>query len=183
MLKTDITFAFELEKPNSGNLFAVLFWILLRQVPHNWPVFPYAVCQHNLIQSSSKNSSVLRTWVALSRCCKNLWILFFFAQRVRGKRGRVAYGKMIFFGVMKCQGKVYMENVPDCSKITLRAITRWHAAPNTIIYSIGWRGYAWLIHISFVISTSGFIMETTSFIVANDILMISNLSEVLQKGV
>ena len=41
---------------------------------------------------------------------------YFGAHRVRGKRGRGAYGKTIVFGLLKRQGKVYTEIVPDCSK-------------------------------------------------------------------
>ena len=47
---------------------------------------------------------------------------FFGARRVKGKRGRGAYGKTIVFGVFKRSGKVYTEIVPDCSKATLQAI-------------------------------------------------------------
>lgn len=53
---------------------------------------------------------------------------YFGAQRVRGKRGRSAYGKAIVFGVLKRQGKVYAEIVPDCSKATLQTLSEvvWH---------------------------------------------------------
>ncbi|TYP80295.1 ISXO2 transposase-like protein [Nitrosomonas communis] len=67
---------------------------------------------------------------------------YFGAQRVRGKRGRGAYGKTIVFGVLKRQGKVYTEIVPDCSKATLQAIIRGHVAPDTVIHPIEWM--AWL---------------------------------------
>lgn len=74
---------------------------------------------------------------------------YFGAQRVRGKRGRGAYGKTIVFGVLKRQGKVYTEIVPDCSKATLQAIIRGHVAPDAIIHSDGWRGYDGLVDIGF----------------------------------
>jgi len=38
---------------------------------------------------------------------------FFGPRRVKGKRGRGAYGKTIVFGVFKRNGKVYTEIVPD----------------------------------------------------------------------
>lgn len=66
---------------------------------------------------------------------------YFGAHRVRGKRGRGAYGKTIVFGLLKRQGKVYTEIVPDCSKATLQGIIRGHVEPATIIHSDGWRGY------------------------------------------
>ena len=38
---------------------------------------------------------------------------FFGSRRVKGKRGRGAYGKTIVFGVFKRNGKVYTEIVPE----------------------------------------------------------------------
>jgi len=49
---------------------------------------------------------------------------YFGARRIKGKRGRGAYGKTIVFGVFKRNGKVYTEIVPDCSKATLQAVIR-----------------------------------------------------------
>ena len=74
---------------------------------------------------------------------------YFGAQRVRGKRGRGAYGKTIVFGLLKRQGKVYTEIVPDCSKVTLQAIIRGRVAADTVIHSDGWRGYDGLVDIGF----------------------------------
>ena len=47
---------------------------------------------------------------------------WFGARRVKGKRGRGAYGKTIVFGIFKRDGMVYTEIVPDCSKKTLKAL-------------------------------------------------------------
>jgi len=74
---------------------------------------------------------------------------YFGARRVRGKRGRGAYGKTIVFGLLKRQGKVYTEIVPDCSKATLQGIIRGNVEPATIIHSDGWRGYDGLVDIGF----------------------------------
>ena len=74
---------------------------------------------------------------------------YFGAHRVRGKRGRGAYGKTIVFGLLKRQGKVYTEIVPDCSKATLQGIIRGHVEPSTVIHSDGWRGYDGLVDIGF----------------------------------
>ena len=71
------------------------------------------------------------------------------ARRVRGKRGRGAYGKTIVFGVLKREGKVYTEIVPDCSKPTLQGIIRGHVEVSTVIHSDGWRGYDGLVDIGF----------------------------------
>ena len=74
---------------------------------------------------------------------------YFGARRVRGKRGRGAYGKTIVFGLLKRDGKVYTEIVPDCTKATLQAVIRGHVAPDTAIHSDGWRGYDGLVDIGF----------------------------------
>jgi len=74
---------------------------------------------------------------------------FFGARRIKGKRGRGAYGKTIVFGVFKRNGKVYSEIVPDCSKATLQAIIRGKVEPESIIYSDGWRGYNGLVDVGY----------------------------------
>jgi hypothetical protein len=62
---------------------------------------------------------------------------YFGARRVRGKRGRGASGKTPVFGLLKRNGKVYTEIVPDCSKDMLQAIIRGRIAPETVIHSDG----------------------------------------------
>lgn len=74
---------------------------------------------------------------------------YFGARRIKGKRGRGAYGKTIVFGVFKRNGKVYTEIVPDCSKATLQAIIRGKVNPESIIYSDGWRGYNGLVDVGY----------------------------------
>ncbi len=74
---------------------------------------------------------------------------YFGARRVRGKRGRGASGKTPVFGLLKRNGKVYTEVVPDCSKATLQAIIRGRVALETIIHSDGWRGYDGLVDVGY----------------------------------
>ncbi len=74
---------------------------------------------------------------------------YFGARRVRGKRGRGASGKTIVFGLLKRDGKVYSEIVPDCKKATLQAIIRGRVAPETVIHSDGWRGYDGLVDVGY----------------------------------
>jgi len=57
---------------------------------------------------------------------------YFGAHRVRGKRGRGAYGKTIVFGLLKRHGKVYTEIVPDCSRATLQGIIRGRVEPHAV---------------------------------------------------
>jgi transposase-like protein len=74
---------------------------------------------------------------------------YFGARRVRGKRGRGAGGKTIVFGLLKREGRVYTEIVPDCKKVTLQAIIRGRAAPEAVINSDGWRGYDGLVDVGY----------------------------------
>lgn len=74
---------------------------------------------------------------------------FFGAKRVKGKRGRGAYGKTIVFGLLKRGGKVFTEIVPDCSKDTLQAIIRGKVSPETVVHSDKWRGYNGLVDVGY----------------------------------
>src|SRR5215203_465572 len=74
---------------------------------------------------------------------------YFGARRVRGKRGRGAGGKTIVFGLLKREGRVYTEIVPDCKKVTLQAIIRGRVSPEAVIHSDGWRGYDGLVDVGY----------------------------------
>lgn len=74
---------------------------------------------------------------------------YFGARRVRGKRGRGASGKTIVFGLLKREGKVYTEIVPDCKKATLQAIIRGRVSLEAVIHSDGWRGYDGLVDVGY----------------------------------
>lgn len=74
---------------------------------------------------------------------------FFGARRVKGKRGRGAYGKTVVFGVFERDGQVYTEIVPDCSKPTLQGIIRGRVDPASVINSDGWRGYNGLVDLGY----------------------------------
>jgi transposase len=54
---------------------------------------------------------------------------YFGAKKVKGKRGRGAYGKTPVFGLLQRGGKVYTEIVPDCARKTLQAIIRGRIDP------------------------------------------------------
>jgi len=64
---------------------------------------------------------------------------YFGARRVRGRRGRGARGKTIVFGLLKRQGKVYTEIVPDCSATVLQKVIKGKADVGSVIHSDGWR--------------------------------------------
>ena len=73
----------------------------------------------------------------------------FGARRVKGKRGRGAYGKVLVFGLYKRNGKVYTEVVPNASKKTLQGIIRGKVALESVIHSDGWRGYNGLVDVGY----------------------------------
>ena len=73
---------------------------------------------------------------------------YFGAKRVKGKRGRGTSGKTIVFGLLKRDGKVYTDIVPDVQKETLQAIIRGKISIESIIYSDKWRGYDGLVDVA-----------------------------------
>jgi transposase len=73
----------------------------------------------------------------------------FGARRVKGKRGRGAYGKTTVFGIVERHGQVYTEIVPDSSKATLQAMIRGKVDVSTLINSDGWRGYNGLVDLGY----------------------------------
>lgn len=74
---------------------------------------------------------------------------YFGARRVRGKRGRGAFGKHIVFGIYKRNGFVFTEIVPDVQRRTLQAVIRGRVSLDSIIHSDGWRGYNGLVDVGF----------------------------------
>jgi len=74
---------------------------------------------------------------------------YFGARRVKGKRGRGAYGKTIVFGLLKREGKVYTEIIPDVKAVTLQGVIRGRVDINSVIHSDGWRGYDGLVDIGY----------------------------------
>jgi transposase len=74
---------------------------------------------------------------------------YFGRRRIPGKRGRGAGGKTIVFGILKRNGRVYTEIVPDCKRRTLQAIIRGKVGPDTVIHSDLWSGYDGLVDVGF----------------------------------
>jgi transposase-like protein len=74
---------------------------------------------------------------------------FFGARRIKGKRGRGAFGKTIVFGVFRRNGKVYTEIVLDCRKATLQKVIRGRVSLQSVIHSDGWRGYNGLVDLGY----------------------------------
>jgi transposase-like protein len=74
---------------------------------------------------------------------------YFGARRIKGRRGRGAYGKTIVFGLLKREGKVYTEIVPDVKAATLQAVIRGKVDIDSIVHTDGWRSYDGLVDIGY----------------------------------
>jgi len=74
---------------------------------------------------------------------------YFGAKRVRGKRGRGAYGKTIVFGIYKRNGSVYTEIVPNCSRKTLYAIVKGKVGAGSTIHTDGFRSYDGIVDLGY----------------------------------
>ena len=70
---------------------------------------------------------------------------YFGARRVRGKRGRGAAGKTPVFGILKRDGKVFVNVVKNCKKEQLLPIIEGKVLEGSTIYSDGWKSYDGLI--------------------------------------
>jgi len=63
---------------------------------------------------------------------------YFGPRRIRGKRGRGAGGKTIVFGLLKRNGKVYTQIVPNARRATLQAIIRGKVNLESVLYIQRW---------------------------------------------
>jgi len=70
-------------------------------------------------------------------------------RRVRGKKGRGAFGKTIVFGILQRGEKVFTQIVPDCKAKTLQSIMRGRIDIKSVIHSDGWAGYNGLVDMGY----------------------------------
>lgn len=66
---------------------------------------------------------------------------YFGPSRVRGKRGRGAGSKIIVFGLLKREGKVYTSIISKAAKKEIMPIIRRVVRKGSDIYTDGWRSY------------------------------------------
>ena len=66
-------------------------------------------------------------------------------KRIRGKRGRGAAGKTPVFGVLKRDGKVFVEIVKNCTREQLMSIIQGKILEGSTINTDGWKAYDGLI--------------------------------------
>lgn len=70
---------------------------------------------------------------------------YFGAKRVRGKKGRGAAGKTPVFGLLKRDGKVFVQIVKNCTREELMPIIQGKILEGSTINTDGWRAYDGLI--------------------------------------
>ena len=70
---------------------------------------------------------------------------YFGAKRVRGKRGRGAAGKTPVFGLLKRDGKVYVEIVKNCTREQILPIIQGKILEGSTINTDGWKAYDGLV--------------------------------------
>jgi len=70
---------------------------------------------------------------------------YFGARRVRGKRGRGAFGKVPVIGLLKRKGKVYTRVVRNCSREQLLPIIKGKVLSESTVFTDAWRSYDSLI--------------------------------------
>ena len=66
---------------------------------------------------------------------------YFGARRIRRKRVKGAVGKTPVFGVLKPNGKVYVEIVSNCSRDELMPIIQGQVLEGSTVYTDSWRAY------------------------------------------
>ncbi|OTG88838.1 IS1595 family transposase [Acinetobacter sp. ANC 3813] len=65
----------------------------------------------------------------------------YFGGARKGKRGRGTAGKVIVFGLLKLNGKVYTAIVPDTKSSTLMPVIVNKITPDSIVYTDHWHSY------------------------------------------
>ena len=74
---------------------------------------------------------------------------YFGARRVRGKKGRGAYGKTIVFGLKKRKGNVYTQVIRNCSKTEILPLIRSKISKKTTVFTDGFKTYDSLVDLGY----------------------------------
>src|SRR5687767_5197017 len=74
---------------------------------------------------------------------------YFGPRRIRGKRGRVATGKTIVFGIYKRNGTVYTQILPNIRRATLWAVIQGHVSPTSELHSYAYVAYDGLVDLGY----------------------------------
>ena len=110
------------------------------------------------LSTRSTNSIYLKIRARIARYCEvqspfsgeiEMDESYFGPTRIRGKRGRGAGGKTIVFGIIKRNGHVFTEIVPDAKKRSLLPVIRGRVSLDSVIHTDGWRGYDGLVDVGY----------------------------------
>ena len=74
---------------------------------------------------------------------------YFGPRRIRGKRGRGAYGKTIVFGLKKRDGRVYTQIIKNCSKTEILPLIKTKIKPDVILFTDGFKTYDSLVDLGY----------------------------------
>ena len=74
---------------------------------------------------------------------------YFGPRRIRGLKGRGAYGKTIVFGIKKRSGKVYTQIIKNCSKKEILPLIKDKIDKETILFTDGFKTYDSLVDLGY----------------------------------
>lgn len=74
---------------------------------------------------------------------------YFGAKRIRGKKGRGAYGKTIVFGIKKRKGQVYTQVIRNCSKTEILPLISSKIGKRTTVFTDGFKTYDSLVDLGY----------------------------------
>lgn len=126
----------EFFKEDSNATFASRLLKLERNTVNNW----YNYFREIIYDYSEKEKKEKLWWIM------ELDESYFWPKRIRWKRWRWAWKKIIVFWILKRNNQVYTEIVPNCAAKTLLPIIRWKIdKKDSTINSDWWRAYDWLV--------------------------------------
>ena len=74
---------------------------------------------------------------------------YFGARRIRGRKGRGAFGKTIVFGLKKRKGNVYTQVIRNCSKTEILPLINAKIGKKTIVFTDGFKTYDSLVDLGY----------------------------------
>ena len=74
---------------------------------------------------------------------------YFGARKIRGKKGRGAYGKTIVFGLKKRKGYVYTQVIRNCSKTEILPLISSKIGKRTTVFTDGFKTYDSLVDLGY----------------------------------
>ena len=74
---------------------------------------------------------------------------YFGARRIRGRRGRGAYGKTVVFGLKQRKGKVYTQVIKNCSQKAIIPLISQRISKSAVVYTDGFKSYDGLVSMGY----------------------------------